>query len=651
MTPTRAPAALGRSAAALAALCLSATLGLTGAGAAAADDGDVTAQGVLREVVVDGGDEFATGHGSAPDGTPHATEEEHPASIRLLDVDGTLLDLPPGLGTSIPAGQPVTATLDAPAGMSAAEAVESAATDPTGVEVVDVRRAPSGLAAARSATQPAGPHTLLVLPVHWGARDASDATLRAVAEESATFWSDQTGGAMTTAVTVRPSALIADPGTCSPAHLRTAALAAHGVTPSTAHRDHVAVYFPTRSDCGGWVGLGEVGGNDIWINGLARTDVLAHELGHNLGVGHANGTSCTEGGQRVPLSATCTLKEYLDVSDVMGISTGAAPGNLNTALASALGLVRSVDASPDRTVEVDLAPLGSATAVRAIRVPTDHGDLFVDYRPAVGRDTRKAAWAGVQAHRLVAPEGTLGATSELLDLRAPTGTGFSVVSAPLGSRWAIPGSGYTLTVLTQSATSARVRVSPPAPAGPFGDVPADHPFAADIAWLRTAGISLGSAAPDGSLLFDPSAPVTREAMAAFLYRQAGSPAVTTASPFVDVPPGAPFHREITWLAERGISTGTVVGDRREFRPAESVTREAMAAFLYRAKGRPAFTEPAVSPFLDVAAGAPFAKEIAWLRERGISRGTATPAGTEFRPAEPVMREAMAAFLHRSATIG
>ena len=86
---------------------------------------------------------------------------------------------------------------------------------------------------------------------------------------------------------------------------------------------------------------------------------------------------------------------------------------------------------------------------------------------------------------------------------------------------------------------------------------------------------------------------------------------------------------------------------REFRPAEPVTREAMAAFLHRAAGAPEITAPAVAPFLDVAADHPFAAEIAWLAETGISQGTAVPGGREFRPAEPVTREAMAAFLYRA----
>ena len=69
-----------------------------------------------------------------------------------------------------------------------------------------------------------------------------------------------------------------------------------------------------------------------------------------------------------------------------------------------------------------------------------------------------------------------------------------------------------------------------------------------------------------------------------------------ASGFVDVPVGSPFHAEVTWLAEQGISTGWPRPDgSREFRPYAPVNRDAMAAFLYRLAGSPAVSLPAQSP--------------------------------------------------------
>lgn len=185
------------------------------------------------------------------------------------------------------------------------------------------------------------------------------------------------------------------------------------------------------------------------------------------------------------------------------------------------------------------------------------------------------------------------------------------------------------------------QTAPPLPA-PFGDVRGTDPFLWEILALADMGIVGGYA--DGT--FRPLAPVSRDAMAAFLYRAAGEPAfaVPATPTFTDVPAGHPFFAEVEWLAEAGITTGWAAGGGREFRPATSVTREAMAAFLYRFAHDGA-EAPACSaaPFADVAAGQPFCAEVAWLADAGISQGW--PDGT-FRPALSIERQAMAAFLVR-----
>ena len=72
---------------------------------------------------------------------------------------------------------------------------------------------------------------------------------------------------------------------------------------------------------------------------------------------------------------------------------------------------------------------------------------------------------------------------------------------------------------------------------------------------------------------------------------------------------------------------------------------AMAAFLYRASGSPAFTPPTRARFSDVPVGTAFRTEIEWLASTGTTTGYAD--GT-YRPLSPVNRDAMAAFLYRRA---
>jgi hypothetical protein len=80
----------------------------------------------------------------------------------------------------------------------------------------------------------------------------------------------------------------------------------------------VQYYFPTVSDCE-FGGLGDLPGSETWINGYLQTGLIAHELGHNLGVHHAGSVSCADGsGAKVAVSTSCTFSEYGDPFDAMG---------------------------------------------------------------------------------------------------------------------------------------------------------------------------------------------------------------------------------------------------------------------------------------------------------------------------------------------
>ena len=155
----------------------------------------------------------------------------------------------------------------------------------------------------------------------------------------------------------------------------------------------------------------------------------------------------------------------------------------------------------------------------------------------------------------------------------------------------------------------------PAESAHFKDVPADYPFVNDINWLAQRRITTGY--PDGT--FRPNGSVERGAMAAFFYRMAGSPQFTAPSTpsFKDVPRDHPFYKEIEWMRARGITTGWSDGT---FRPNDAVNRDAMAAFFYRYAGSPAYSAPSVSPFSDVSTGSQFYREIAWLADQRITTG-------------------------------
>ena len=164
-----------------------------------------------------------------------------------------------------------------------------------------------------------------------------------------------------------------------------------------------------------------------------------------------------------------------------------------------------------------------------------------------------------------------------------------------------------------------------------------NPFKAEINFIAEKGITTGWS--DGT--YRPGDKIERGAMAAYLYRLAGSPRyeAPAESPFKDVKTTDPFYKEIAWLQSTGITTGWSDGT---FRPNETVNRDAMAAFFYRAAGSPEYTNANPAKFSDVQDN-PFAKEIAWLEEQGITTGW--PDGT-FRPGQAIDRDAMAAFIAR-----
>jgi len=219
--------------------------------------------------------------------------------------------------------------------------------------------------------------------------------------------------------------------------------------------------------------------------------------------------------------------------------------------------------------------------------------------------------------------------------------------------WQYPAGTPVPGTVAVTAPDCPVHYVPPA-SSPFTDVATTQQFYKEMAWLAERRISTGWTEADGSRTYRPLQTVSRDAMAAFLYRAAGSPAYTAPprSPFKDVTTTQQFYKEMAWLAETGISTGWTEADgSRTYRPLQTVNRDAMAAFLYRLEdhrlhGFLDYSAPAVSPFKDVTTTQQFYEEMAWVAGQEISTGWED--GT-YRALLPVNRDAMAAFLFRLDT--
>jgi predicted outer membrane repeat protein len=170
---------------------------------------------------------------------------------------------------------------------------------------------------------------------------------------------------------------------------------------------------------------------------------------------------------------------------------------------------------------------------------------------------------------------------------------------------------------------------------PFTDVTGANSFYGDIARMDADELSSGFG--DGT--YQPEASVTRGAMAAFLYRVAGSPPFTPSArdTFTDVAEDHPFLDEIAWMAHQGIAGGF---DDGTFHPGDPVTRQAMAAFLYRSEHADAEL-PDTATFSDVPLDHPFANEVEWMAAEGVSAGF--PDGS-WHPGDQVTRQAVARYL-------
>ena len=317
---------------------------------------------------------------------------------RVLRVGERTVPLVDGSLADVAAGRTVRASLADAAGgekrVVAAEelATAAAAPDITGVHDVYVAMVrPVGTAGTDA----------------YGVQDVTDTLATASA-----YWSDQTGGQVSFRVAGSvdwyDSEYACDGDTDSTVAIWEEALTRLDV-PADAH-SHLMVLAPQGADeslnC--YYGYGSLG---IWddthpamtfVSNLNQS-LLAHELGHNLGLHHANALHCavtdpgfTTEGDDVVWPDECVRQEYGDLFDVMGFSGESyGEGNLNAAHLDGLGLlptaVQTVGTGTEQDVRIARLS-AAATAVRAAKIVDDWGNRYwVEYRTATGRDAITAA--------------------------------------------------------------------------------------------------------------------------------------------------------------------------------------------------------------------------------------------------------------------
>ena len=110
----------------------------------------------------------------------------------------------------------------------------------------------------------------------------------------------------------------------------------------------------------------------------------------------------------------------------------------------------------------------------------------------------------------------------------------------------------------------------------LSDVAGDAYYAEAVRWALSEGITTGTSADQ----FSPNATCTREQAVTFLYRAAGSPAVSGESAFEDVGADAYYARAVAWAAQNGVTNGI---SQALFGTGSDCTRAQIVTFLYRAQ--------------------------------------------------------------------
>lgn len=139
--------------------------------------------------------------------------------------------------------------------------------------------------------------------------------------------------------------------------------------------------------------------------------------------------------------------------------------------------------------------------------------------------------------------------------------------------------------------------------------------------------------------FGPEGGMTRAMVATILYRMAGAPAVADAqASFEDVDAAAWYGPAVAWAKEKGMINGY---SPTQFAPDDYITREQMAALLWRYAGSPAPTQALTATDQDSISD--WAKSaMAWASEKGMFNAPSAP--TKLQPTAYAFRIDMAVML-------
>lgn len=177
---------------------------------------------------------------------------------------------------------------------------------------------------------------------------------------------------------------------------------------------------------------------------------------------------------------------------------------------------------------------------------------------------------------------------------------------------------------------------------PFRDVSKRDWYYDDVVYVYRKGYMDGMS----STRFGGELNTTRGQIVTILWRLTGEPRATKRNPFTDVSSSQYYYDAISWAYDAGVVDGF---DARTFKPDQNVTREQLAAILYRyAKYMNLSTSGSayLAKYRDADKIANWAYDaMAWANYRGLINGT---SATRIDPKGYATRAQIAAILHRFA---
>lgn len=151
------------------------------------------------------------------------------------------------------------------------------------------------------------------------------------------------------------------------------------------------------------------------------------------------------------------------------------------------------------------------------------------------------------------------------------------------------------------------------PMAPFTDADRTAWYHGGVHYCVEHGLMVGTSADT----FEPNTTTTRGMIATILWRLEGSPMVDTAMNYTDAPSGSWYEEAIRWADSTGVVLGYGDGT---FGPDDPITREQMAAMLWRYAGKPQ-AESSLADFTDGSETSQWAESaMVWAVEQGLIEG-------------------------------